>query len=94
MASWLRLRSSTGSLALSVLGFCMVVYYFANPLSVSFLSRFQPYGRLEPLAKPNNISVNGIIFYGRKDRVSCLLCYIEVSPGEGSEARLFGIMPD
>lgn len=31
------------------------------------------------LRKPANTTVSGLVFYGRKDRVSCLRCYIEVS---------------
>jgi hypothetical protein len=31
------------------------------------------------LVKPQNITVSGLIFYGRKDRVSCMHPYLEVS---------------
>jgi hypothetical protein len=31
------------------------------------------------LTKPQNITVSGLVFYGRKDRVSCMHSYLEVS---------------
>lgn len=31
------------------------------------------------LVKPQNITVSGLVFYGRKDRVSCMHSYLEVS---------------
>jgi len=44
-----------------------------------------------PLIKPLGIKVSGLVFFGRRDRVSCLRCYIEVSrtcrlPTAGTEA--------
>lgn len=31
-----------------------------------------------PLVKPEGVIVSGLVFYGRRDRVSCMKCYIEV----------------
>jgi hypothetical protein len=45
--------------------------------------------------KPENITVSGLIFYGRKDRVRCMRCYLEVcadsEPPTASPGLLAGI---
>jgi hypothetical protein len=33
----------------------------------------------KPLVKPENVTVSGFVFYGRKSRVSSMRCYLEVS---------------
>jgi hypothetical protein len=42
--------------------------------------------------KPENITVSGLIFYGRKDRVRCMRCYLEVCADSESPTASPGLL--
>jgi hypothetical protein len=59
-------------------------YHLQRPREMAFPLPGQELGHskfieFKEFVKPNNITVAGLVFFGRKDRVEMLRCYLEVS---------------
>lgn len=77
----LRAGKRRGACAFVLLSLVLLMWFhFLPPLQPPFPLPVAPGSSLVPSSKPGNITVSGLVFYGRRDRASCLRCYLEVGP--------------
>lgn len=60
------------------IGLLLFLFFFAHHLTRPWEANLAFNEGIKAPAKPEGVIVSGLVFYGRRDRASCMLCYLQV----------------